>query len=252
VCGTGLERSAGANAYATLIVRVLSRLRWNRPTLRRSTYTPRHRRRSEPFSAGYRKARILATRRQTVNQSVGQGSARVRITWVPRCRTTANPALRRAAMQTLPEMDGSLLRRPRVRLESDLQPPEERRRGATRYTNRWPRECCSAPLLDRALRNAPGKAGAFDHPEAILARIKQDLALLVHLFSLARSNAVRFLVFLAAVPGAAARRRWWFEPNPGRNVVVQVLAHTRAGYVYIGRDQVAVQDVVCDWPCWKS
>jgi hypothetical protein len=50
------------------------------------------------------------------------------------------------------------------------------------------------------------------------------------------------LVLLCAL-GCEAQMLW-FEPNRGQvNAEVQVLAHTRAGYVYVARDQIAVQDV---------
>jgi len=50
------------------------------------------------------------------------------------------------------------------------------------------------------------------------------------------------LVLLCAL-GCEAQMLW-FEPNRGQvHPAVQALAHTRAGYVYIGRDQMAVQDV---------
>jgi uncharacterized protein (TIGR03437 family) len=50
------------------------------------------------------------------------------------------------------------------------------------------------------------------------------------------------LVLLCAL-GCEAQMLW-FEPNCGQvHPAVQALAHTRAGYVYIGRDELAVQDV---------
>ena len=50
------------------------------------------------------------------------------------------------------------------------------------------------------------------------------------------------LVLLCAL-GCEAQMLW-FEPNRGQvHPAVQALAHTRGGYVYIGRDQIAVQDV---------
>ena len=75
------------------------------------------------------------------------GSIRLRTTWLPCCRSIKNPAFNTAEIQALPEMEGSLLRPPQVRLERDLQAPAGRLPVASRGTDRWLRVCCSAPLL---------------------------------------------------------------------------------------------------------
>jgi hypothetical protein len=52
-----------------------------------------------------------------------------------------------------------------------------------------------------------------------------------------------FILFLLCALGCEAQTLW-FEPNRGQvHPAVQVLAHTPAGYVYIGCDQMAIHDV---------